>query len=112
MSVDNQKKKSICRSDLFILAAHSEGLCLALRQVVPTGLKPGKTLIALLKKLYKDFVSRTSGGPIENFPEVTDEISGFDALVIAESIHSMLLLFLTPEETEEYNESFGFRSKR
>ena len=106
MNIDKQKMKF--RSASFILVYQLEGLCSALRQLVPVGLGPGKTSIDLLKKFYKDFSSMHSGSSCENLPEITDSISAFDMLVYAETLRSIMMAFLTPEETEDYNKSFGF----
>jgi hypothetical protein len=108
MATDKQKVKVIHRSSVFMLAAQLQGLCLALRQVVPSGLKPGKVSIDLLKKLYNDFSSITTGQAAEGIPEITDSISGFDLLALTETLCSTIVAFLTPEETEDYNKSFGF----
>jgi hypothetical protein len=106
MSTDKEKKKY--RSAPFLLTAQLDGLCFALRQAVPNGLTPGKTTIDLLKKFHKDFLSMHSGGLCEGLPEITDSISAFDMLVYAETLRSVMMAFLTPEETEDYNKSFGF----
>ncbi|MGD0078788.1 MAG: hypothetical protein ABSB91_09240 [Sedimentisphaerales bacterium] len=108
MATDKQEVKVIHRSNVFILAAQLQGLCVALRQVVPSGLKPGKISIDLLKKLHNDFCSRTTGTAAKRIPEITDSISGFDLLALAETLYSTTVAFLTPEETEDYNKSFGF----
>ena len=110
MEADEQNKKY--RSGPFLLVSQLEGLCLALRQVVPTGLEPGKVSVDLLKKLYSDFLLMHSGRAFEKLPEITDSISAFDMLVYAETLRSTMMAFLTPEETEEHNKSFGFRPRK
>jgi hypothetical protein len=104
----DRKTKLIDRSGLFVLAAQLEGLCIALRHVVPTGLQPGKSSIDLLKKLYSDFASISTGSCIEGFPKPDDSLSPFDLLVIAETLRSTVMAFLTPEEAEEHGKTFGF----
>jgi len=99
----------IIRTGLFIIAFQLEGLCSALRQVVPNGLQPSCATIALLKKLRDDFASISEGRSLENFPAIDDALSATDILVVAETLRSTVISFLTPDEQELRKQTLGFR---
>ncbi|MFA5291868.1 MAG: hypothetical protein WC496_02410 [Phycisphaerae bacterium] len=108
----DEKESPIKRSGTFMLAAQLEGFCIGLRQIVSIGITPGKLSVDLLKKLFKDFTQTTHGKPVENFPEIIDSTPGADLLILAETLRSTMMAFLTPDETEEHNKSFGFGKDR
>src|SRR5258708_1259845 len=88
------------RSGLSILSYQLDGLCSGLRQVVPYGQPVGPLSLSILKRLKLTFESIVDGPALEGFPEVDEESSPSDVLVIAEVLRSSLLAFLSPEEME------------
>ena len=65
----------------------------------------------MLKKLWIDYKSITSGTCIKNFPEIDETLTSTDILTIAEVLRSSIIAFLTPEEREEHDKTFGFTSR-
>ncbi|MEM1213612.1 MAG: hypothetical protein AAGI68_15090 [Planctomycetota bacterium] len=98
----------INRTGLFIISFQLEGLCTGLRLTVPHGLSPTAGSIALLKKLHDDFASISTGRSLDDFPPIDDSLSPVDVLVIAETLRSTVASFLTPDEREERDKTFGF----
>ena len=96
------------RSNNFIVYFQIEGVCMALRQLVPHGVEPGPQTRQLVRNLHDGLVEVSSGKPIEHIPEVTDNTGPADLLVIAETLRSTMLAFLTPEEVKERG-ALGFR---
>jgi hypothetical protein len=101
-------ERLILRGALFIISFQLDGLCTALRYVVPAGLEPGLGTVALLRKLYEDYASISSKRPLAGFPPVDENLSAVDMLVVAETLRSTVLAFLTPDEIEERKQALGF----
>ena len=106
------KVHQIARSNLSVLSFQIEGLCTALRLIIPQGLRVGKETIAILNKLRDDLYSVSEGKPFEKLPEVTENSETSDVLVFAETLRGTLMSFLTPEEVEEQIKTFGFNSSK
>ena len=101
-------ERLILRGALFIISFQLDGLCTALRYVVPAGLQPGAGTIALLRKLHDDYASISSKRPLAGFPAVDDDLSPVDVLAVAETLRSTVLAFLTPDELEDRKQVLGF----
>ncbi len=101
-------ERLILRGALFIISFQLDGLCTALRYVVPAGLRPGAGTIALLRKLHDDYASISSKRPLAGFPAIDDDLSAVDVLAVAETLRSTVLAFLTPDELEDRKQVLGF----
>jgi hypothetical protein len=101
--------RQIERSNLFILSYQLEGLCMGLRQTVPQGLKPDKNTIAILNNLFDHFVSISTGKFLKRLPKVSESSNPVDILVMAETLRTSALAFLSPEEISE-RKRIGFQS--
>ncbi|MCP4712929.1 MAG: hypothetical protein GY869_30240 [Planctomycetes bacterium] len=102
----------ISRSNLSVLSYQIESLCVALRVVVPHGLRPGKDTITLINHIKKEITSVSSGGYFESIPDASIDSEPADILIIAETLRGTLMSFLTSEEIEEQNRTFGFHSNK
>ena len=103
----NKLDKPIERGALFIISYQLEGLCNGLRLTVPQGLSPGKETVAILKKLTADFASISTGRILKDMPTVSESSSPVDILIMAETLRTSVLAFLTPEEVAEHRK-IGF----
>ncbi len=106
--MDNENQ--INRSVLLVMAFEVEGLCTGLRQTVPNGLAPAATTLSIMNKLLALFSEKSDGGVLDNLPALTDETSPVDCLIVAEILRSTLMAFLTPDELDERDRTFGFAS--
>lgn len=107
----DRKESPIKRSALFVLTAQLEGFCNGLRQISSLNLQPEKLSIDLFKNIFQNFKKISSGNAIDNFPEIKELESWANLLIYAETLRSTMMAFLTPEETEEHNKSFGFKKR-
>jgi hypothetical protein len=107
-----EKGSLINRSNVFILSFQLEGLCAALRIVVPNGLEPKAGTLALLKKLHDDFESICTGRSLQNFPTIDELLSPVDMLAVAEVLRLTVLSFLSPDELSEQKQTFGLAPRR
>ena len=105
---EDAPERLILRGALFIIAFQLDGLCTALRYVVPAGLEPGAGTIDLLRKLYDDYASISSKRPLAGFPTIDANLSAVDMLAVAETLRSTVLAFLTPDELEDRKQVLGF----
>jgi len=96
------------RGALFIISYQLEGLCMGLRSTVPHGLSPGKESVAILKKLTADFASISTGRVLKDLPTISESSSPVDILVMAETLRTSVLAFLSPEEVAEHRK-IGFQ---
>ena len=96
------------RTGLFLLSFQLEGLCTALRQVVPSGLPLGPETIAMARRLKLTFDGIASGPPVEGLPDIDETTAPVDVLMLIEVLRSTLLAFLSPEEIDERRTVFGF----
>jgi hypothetical protein len=101
-------ERLIVRGALFMISFQLDGLCTALRYVVPAGLAPGAGTIMLLRKLYDDYASISSQRQLAGFPSVDGNLSAVDLLAVAETLRSTVLAFLTPDELEDRKQVMGF----
>ncbi len=101
-------ERLILRGSLFIISFQLDGLCTALRYVVPAGLEPGDGTVALLRKLHDDYASISSKRPLSGFPVIDRNLSAVDILAVAETLRSTVLAFLTPDEIEDRKQVLGF----
>jgi hypothetical protein len=108
--MDNENK--INRSALLVMAFEVEGLCTGLRQTVPNGLAPSATTLSIMNKLLATFSEKSNGGVLDNLPALTEHTSPVDCLIVAEILRSTLMAFLTPDELDERDRTFGFASPR
>lgn len=106
--MDNEDQ--INRSALLVMAFEVEGLCTGLRQTVPNGLEPSNTTLSLMNKLLAMFSEKSDGGVLDNLPALTEDTSPVDCLIVAEILRSTLMAFLTPDELDERDRTFGFAS--
>ena len=105
----NKQDKMIERGGLFIISYQLEGLCTGLRLTVPHGLAPGKDSVAILNKLLADFASISTGKLLKDLPKITESSSPVDILVMAETLRTSVLAFLSPEEISEHRKTIGFQ---
>ncbi|MDR3457552.1 MAG: hypothetical protein P4N60_08910 [Verrucomicrobiae bacterium] len=105
----NKSEKIIERGSLFIVSYQLEGLCMGLRLTVPHGLSPGKESVAILKKLKADFASICTGRVLTDLPTISESSSPVDILVMAETLRTSVLAFLSPEEVAEHRK-LGFHT--
>jgi len=97
------------RSGLFLLSFQLEGLCTALRQVVPCGLPLGPQTVVVTQRLKGTFDSIASGPAVENLPDIDEDTAPVDILMLVKILRSTLLAFLSPEEIGERRSVLGFR---
>jgi len=105
----NKLDKPIERGGLFIISYQLEGLCNGLRLTVPHGLSPGKESVAILKKLAADFSEMAKGRVLRDLPIISESPSPVDILVMAETLRTSVLAFLSPEEVAEHRK-IGFQT--
>ncbi len=96
------------RSNNFVASFQVEGLCQAIRALVLQGIDPGPAARQALRGLRDVFVAVGKGATIKLIPEVDDDSSPADLLVIAEVLRTTMIAFLTPEEAQEQRGHFGF----
>jgi len=106
--MDNENQ--INRSALLVMAFEVEGLCTGLRQTVPNGLEPSATTLSIMNKLLALFSEKADGVVLDNLPALTEETSPVDCLIVAEILRSTLMAFLTSDELDERDRTFGFAS--
>jgi len=56
------------------------------------------------------FAKIASGPVVEFFPDIDEQTTPADILMIAEVLRASILAFLSPEEFENRREAFGFGS--
>lgn len=101
----------VTRQGFFLVSYQIEGLCVALRLMVQTGVSAGPQTRELLNNKLSVFRSLIMSGPgLDGLPDITDAIATADLLSIAEILRTTALCFLTPEEHEERRRSIGFTS--
>jgi hypothetical protein len=98
----------IHRTALFIVSFQLDGLCTALRYAVPYGLQPSSGTVALLRKLFEDYSNIASKHQLAGFPPIDETLGAVDTLVVAETLRSTVLAFLTPDELEDRKHALGF----
>jgi hypothetical protein len=101
--------KPIERGGLFIISYQFEGLCNGLRLTVPHGLSPGKETVAILKKLVVDFSEMAKGRVVKDLPTISESANPVGILVMAETLRTSVLAFLSPEEVAEHRR-IGFQA--
>ena len=106
MSDDNQ----INRSSLLVMTFELEGLCTGLRCTVPNGLTPSHRTVAIMNRLLEEFSRKAEGCVLDELPKLDEETSPVDLLIIAEMLRSTLMSFLTPDERDARDRTFGFAS--
>ena len=108
----NKQEKVVERGGLSIISFQLEGLCNGLRQTVPRGLAPGKDTVAIIKKLLADFASISTGKLLKDLPTLSETSNPVDILVMAETLRTSVLVFLTPEEIAEHRGTIGFHAEQ
>lgn len=111
MNTESTDGRWIHRSGLFIVASQLEGLCQALRVTVSHGLPTGTATVTMLKKLQNDFLSFSTGRSLQNFPDINNDLSPVDILVIAETLRMTVLSFLSPDELSDQRQAIGFAAE-
>lgn len=94
-------KKTVYRSDRFMLSNQLQGFCNALHAIVAANVETGATTIKILEKLCGDVLEITHGSCVKNLPEIPKEISSTDILVFAEILKETNNTFLKPEEIKD-----------
>lgn len=107
----NNQEKIIERGALFIISYQLEGLCTGLRMTVPQGLAPGKDTITIINKMLADFASISTGKVLKDLPTISETSSPVDILVMAETLRTSVLAFLTPDEIAEHRHTIGFHAQ-
>jgi len=97
------------RSEEFIADFQLEALCRSLRTMIGAHVEPGPQSRQVLQSLRDEYVARVRGKSPERIPQVTDDTSAADLLMIAELVLATVKAFLTPEEIEE-RKSIGFHT--
>lgn len=94
-------KKTVYRSDRFMLSNQLQGFCNALYAIIAAKLEPSTVTIEILQKLYKDVLEITHGQCVKDLPGIPKDISGADILVFAETLKETNNAFLKPEEIKD-----------
>jgi hypothetical protein len=98
------------RSNNFVASFQIEALCQSLRTLAANRLEPGSAARGVLRSLRDGFVKSGTGTTVQHIPDVGDECSLADLIVIAELLRVSMIAFLTPEEADEQRGYFGFRA--
>jgi len=106
MGEDNQ----INRSALLVMAFEVEGLCNGLRCTIPNGLPPSATTLAVMNRLLARFSEKAEGCVLDELPALDENTAPADLLIVAEMLRSTLMAFLTPDERNARDRTFGFAS--
>ena len=102
--------KQINRSALLVMTFELEGLCNGLRCTVPNGLAPAARTVAIMNRLLDEFSRKAEGCVLDELPKLDENTSAVDMLIIAEMLRSTLMAFLTPDERDARDRTFGFAS--
>ena len=102
--------KQINRSSLLVMTFELEGLCNGLRCTVPNGLAPSTTTIAIMNRLLDEFSRKADGCALDELPKLDEKTAPVDLLIVAEMLRSTLMSFLTPDERDARDRTFGFGS--
>lgn len=103
-----EKDEQIQRSVLLVMAFELEGLCAGLRATVPNGLAPAQTTVSIMNRMLTDFSEKSDGCILDDLPPLEENTSPVDLLIVAEILRSSLMAFLTPDERDERDRTFGF----
>jgi hypothetical protein len=95
------------RSHFLALAYQLDGLCIALRHSVGSGLKPGSGTLKALRILRAKFVSIHNGVSLEVLPSLDTIGDPSDVLTYAEILRSTVAMFLLPDEIAEKHRALG-----
>jgi hypothetical protein len=98
------------RSHFLALAYQLDGLCIALRRSVGSGLKPGPGMLKALRTLRAKFASIHDGVSLEVLPSLDTIGDQSDVLTYAEILRSTVAMFLLPEEITDKHRALGFHS--
>ncbi len=102
--------KQINRSSLLVMTFELEGLCNGLRCTVPNGLAPSATTITIMNRLLDEFSRKAEGCALDELPTLDENTAPVDLLIVAEMLRSTLMSFLTPDERDARDRTFGFAS--
>jgi hypothetical protein len=102
--------KQINRSSLLVMTFELEGLCNGLRCTVPNGLAPSSTTVAIMNRLIAEFSRKAEGCVLDDLPPLDENTSPVDLLIVAEMLRATLMSFLTPDERDARDRTFGFAS--
>lgn len=102
--------KQIKRSALLVMTFELEGLCNGLRCTVPNGLAPAATTVAIMNRLLEAFSRKAEGCVLDELPPLDENTTPVDLLIVAEMLRSTLMAFLTPDERDDRDRTFGFTS--
>jgi hypothetical protein len=105
-----QDQSPIIRRPIYVIYFQLEGLCVALRLALQTNQAPGEESRALLRNILRNFEQLAEAGMIEVFPSIINATPAADLLVIAETLRTSALCFLTDTEFEERKRSIGFNT--
>ena len=100
--------KPIERSALLMLAFQLEGICTGLKLCIDSQIAPGDKVKQLISNVRNDVIEMSSGNTMDNIPDLEGEITLADLVILAETLRSTVMAFLTPVEREEHGKSFGF----
>ena len=105
-----EEDKQINRSALLVMTFELEGLCNGLRCTVPNGLAPAATTVAIMNRLLEAFSRKAEGCVLDELPPLDENTTPVDLLIVAEMLRSTLMAFLTPDERDDRDRTFGFTS--
>lgn len=103
-----KEDKQINRSALLVMTFELEGLCNGLRCTVPNGLAPSATTVAIMNRLLDEFSRKAEGCVLDELPKLDENTTPVDMLIVAEMLRSTLMAFLTPDERDARDRTFGF----
>ncbi len=98
----------INRSALLVMTFELEGLCNGLRYTVPNGLAPSSTTVSIMNRLLTEFSKKAEGCVLDELPLLDENTSAVDLFIVAEMLRSTLMAFLTPDERDARDRTFGF----
>jgi hypothetical protein len=105
-----EEDKQINRSALLVMTFELEGLCNGLRCTIPNGLPPSTTTLAIMNRLLERFSEKAEGCVLDELPPLDENTAPADLLIVAEMLRSTLMAFLTPDERDDRDRTFGFTS--
>ena len=105
MLTDNSGQ--IERRASFMLAYQLEGFVESVSQLTSNGVALGSVTRQWLRDLINGAKTIGSGRSFEILPSISDELADADVAVIAATLRSTILAFLTPDEMSEQQHAFG-----
>ena len=103
----------VYRNHNTILAAQLSGVCTGLQVAAGTNQPVGSLTAEFMRRVVADCRQSWEGRFIENVPELTEEATVGDYIIIAEALKASAYVFLSPDDFEEVHgrTTFGLAPK-